>query len=89
MNEKIAIIKTQKYLNEYSFLRNDEECILNLIDEYKEDFLKIVNQNYVNVDGVIDDIIEADGYGHTLNFYDGNADEVTIQNETYYVMRIN
>jgi hypothetical protein len=46
-------------------------------------------ENYVNVDGVIDDIIEADGYGHTLNFYDGNADEVTIQNETYYVMRIN
>jgi hypothetical protein len=52
MNEKIAIIKTQKYLNEYSFLRNDEECILNLIDEYKEDFLKIVNQNYVNVDEI-------------------------------------
>jgi hypothetical protein len=43
---------------------------------------------YVDKDAFIKAVIDEDGYGHTLNGYDGSADEVTIQDELFYVMRI-
>jgi hypothetical protein len=44
--------------------------------------------DYVDRDKFIRAIIDEDGYGHTLNGYDGSADEYTIQDELFYVMRI-
>jgi hypothetical protein len=44
--------------------------------------------NYMDKDAFIDGLIDADGYGHTLNSYDGTADEIRIQDEWYYVMRL-
>ena len=44
--------------------------------------------DYVDRDKFIQAIIDEDGYGHTLNGYDGSADEYTIQDELFYVMRI-
>jgi hypothetical protein len=44
--------------------------------------------NYVDKDELIKGMIDADGYGHTLNGYDGNADEVDILGNTFWVMRI-
>lgn len=44
---------------------------------------------YIDKDGLIEDLINTDGYGNVLNHYDGTADEYTVKNETYYVMRIN
>ena len=57
-----------------------------------EEFLKEFGldlDDYVDKDSLIEAIIDEDGYGHTLNSYDGNADDVRIQDELYYVMRIN
>lgn len=45
--------------------------------------------NYIDKDEFIKGVIDADGYGHTLNSYDGTADEVEVEGTTYYVMRIN
>jgi hypothetical protein len=43
---------------------------------------------YVDKDEFIEGVIEADGYGHTLNSYDGSADEVYVNDKLFYVMRI-
>jgi len=45
--------------------------------------------NFINKRDFIEGVIDADGYGHTLSSYDGNADEVTVEGTTYWVIRIN
>ena len=44
--------------------------------------------HYVDKDEFIQGVIDADGYGHTINSYNGNADEVYVNDELFYVMRI-
>ena len=46
-------------------------------------------EDYIDKDDFIEGVIDADGYGHTLNNYDGNADETKVQDQWFYVMRIN
>jgi hypothetical protein len=58
------------------------------ITSFMEDF-GISWEDYIDKDEFIDGVIDADGYGHTLNGYDGNADEMKVQNQWFYVMRIN
>ena len=43
---------------------------------------------YIDKNEFIEGVIEADGYGHTLNSYDGNADEFYVGDKLFYVMRI-
>ena len=43
---------------------------------------------YVDKDEFIEGVIEADGYGHTINSYDGTADEIYVGEKLFYVMRI-
>ena len=45
--------------------------------------------NYIDKDSLIRDVVDTDGYGHTLNSYDGTADETYVKDKLYYVMRIN
>lgn len=45
-------------------------------------------EHYIDKDEFIQDVIDTDGYGHTINSYDGSAEEVTIQDQLFYVMRI-
>jgi Arc/MetJ family transcription regulator len=45
-------------------------------------------EDYIDKDEFIDGVIDADGYGHTLNGYDGNADEQKVLDKWYYVMRL-
>lgn len=57
-----------------------------------EDFIKdwgLDMDNFINRRDFIQGVIDADGYGNTLNGYDGNAEEIKIQDEWFYVMRIN
>lgn len=58
----------------------------NLIDYMKDWGMKI--GEYIDKESAIDDIISSDGYGHVLNSYDGNYDEVTVDNENFIVMRV-
>jgi cell division protein FtsB len=44
--------------------------------------------DYVDKDEFIEGVIDADGYGATLNSYDGNADEIYVGDKLFYVMRI-
>ena len=43
---------------------------------------------YVDKDEFIEGVINADGYGHTINSYDGTADEIYVGEKLFYVMRI-
>ena len=43
---------------------------------------------YIDKDEFIQAVIDTDGFGHSINSYDGSADEVTIQDQLFYVMRI-
>ena len=57
-----------------------------------EDFIKEWDLDFVDFidkDDFIQGVIDADGYGHTLSSYDGNADEVDVEGTTYWVIRIN
>ena len=44
--------------------------------------------DYIDKDDFIQGVIDEDGYGHTLNSYDGTADEVYVNEKLFYVMRI-
>jgi hypothetical protein len=75
-----------------------DDLIENKIDELvsdvrrdPEEFMESFGlswSEYVDKDEFIEGVIDADGYGHTLNSYDGSADEVYVNDELFYVMRI-
>jgi hypothetical protein len=44
--------------------------------------------DFIDKDEFIKGVIDADGYGQTINNYDGSADEVYVNDELFYVMRI-
>ena len=45
--------------------------------------------DFIDEDDFIEEVIAADGRGHTLSSYDGEEGEITFQNEWYYVYRTN
>jgi len=46
-------------------------------------------KDFIDEDDFIEAVIEADGRGHTLSSYDGNENEVSFDNEWYYIYRTN
>ena len=75
-----------------------EELIDDKVDELLEDLVSdpmSVIKNYglelkhfVNMGEFIDDVVKTDGYGQTLNHYDGNEDTIEFDDETYYIFQI-
>jgi hypothetical protein len=55
--------------------------------QFIDDFGLYVS-DFINKRGFIEEVINVDGYGHTLNRYDGNADEVFVDGDLFFVMRI-
>ena len=46
-------------------------------------------KDFIDEDDFIEAVIEADGRGHTLSSYDGNENEVSFDDEWYYIYRTN
>jgi hypothetical protein len=44
--------------------------------------------DFIDVEALIEEAIDVDGEAHFINSYDGNSDEVTVQDQTFVVMRI-
>ncbi len=71
-----------------------KEKIEELVDDARSDPEGFLNEHgfdwsdFIDKDEFIQGVIDADGYGHTLNGYDGNADEIKVEGNWYYVMRI-
>jgi len=57
--------------------------VTSFMDEWGLDW-----EEYVDKDEFINGVVDADGYGHTLNGYDGTAEEIIVLGNLYYVMRI-
>ena len=70
-----------------------DERVKERLDDVRRDITSFMEEwqldwaDYINKRDFIEGIIDADGYG-MMNGYDGNCDEVSIQNQTFYVMRI-
>ena len=45
-------------------------------------------EDYIDKDDFIQGVIDTDGYGHTISSYDGNANEEYVQDQLFYVIRI-
>jgi hypothetical protein len=45
-------------------------------------------KNFIDQEAFINGVIDADGYGHTLNRYDGSDDEILVNGTHFHVMRI-
>jgi hypothetical protein len=59
--------------------------------EYKgelEDYGYDIN-DYLDIEGIVEDVINADGIGHTLSMYDGNEHNIRINDTWYNVYRTN
>jgi hypothetical protein len=71
-----------------------EDAIENRMSDVKYDVTGFMEdfglnwEDYIDKDEFIEGVIDADGYGHTLNGYDGNADETKVQDQWFYVMRL-
>jgi len=75
-----------------------ESAIDSLVDDNVDNILDILKErgldnnsliDFVDIDGVVEDVIRSDGYGHILNGYDGKDDEYKINDKWYHVMRQN
>lgn len=75
-----------------------EGAIEGYVDNYANDFVTYLKdrgfpKNYilefVDIDGVVQDIISSDGYGNILNGYDGSDNEYKVNGTWYHVMRYN
>jgi len=45
-------------------------------------------EQFIDVDSLIEEAIDMDGYGHYLGIYDGEAHEVRYAGMLFYIMRI-
>jgi predicted nuclease with TOPRIM domain len=72
-----------------------EEAVEDRLEDVRrnpESYIKdwgLDHENFIDRRAFIQDVIDTDGYANTLNSYDGNADEQKVQDQWFYVMRIN
>ena len=95
---------SEEYSSDIEDIEEDPEGDFpeDMIDEKVEDLVSNVKNDpesfmsefglswadYVDKDDFIQGVIDADGYGHTINSYDGNAEEIYVNDTLFYVMRI-
>lgn len=71
-----------------------EDKVRSLVSDVRydpEDFMESYGlewDKFIDRDDFIQGVIDDDGYGQTLNGYDGSADEVKVGDKWFYVMRI-
>jgi hypothetical protein len=64
------------------------------VSEVKRDPMRFIDDfgleisNYINKEKFMKEIINNDGYGEILNRYDGTADEIFLDGDLFFVMRI-
>jgi len=71
-----------------------DRVVENIVDDALRDPVRYIRDNGLNIKNFIDEdelaksLVESDGWG-IMNGYDGQYDEVTINDTSYYIMRIN
>ena len=71
-----------------------DDKVESLVDDLVSDPINLINnyglelKNFVDMRELIKGIVEIDGYGQTINSYDGSEETVEFNNETYYIFQI-
>jgi hypothetical protein len=71
-----------------------DDKVESLLDDLVSDPMELIKnyglelQNFVDMGRLINGMIEEDGYGHTINNYNGEEDTVEFNNKTYYIFQI-
>lgn len=77
----------EKYVSERrDEISNDPKDYLENMG-YDEKSITETLSRYVDDEKLIDDVIDMDGFGHTIGSY-GTHDEVSVDDKTYYIIRI-
>lgn len=90
----VRVEEYDEYTNNYLVLTNEEAD--QKWEEYLDDYLEqcIYPELPHSARGYFDDEkwkndMRTDGRGHSLSSYDGNEEKETIEDETFYIYRIN
>jgi hypothetical protein len=72
----------------YNLAKNDP---LDYLREFgglseKEMLEFLVNQDMIDMDSLVRDVVDTDGYGPTLNTYDGSENEIMFGDTLYYIL---
>ena len=51
-------------------------------------FQWILDHDFIDKDAFIESVVDSDGYGVSLNSYDGDVNEEVIDGRTYYIIRV-
>jgi hypothetical protein len=71
-----------------------DDKVESLVDDLVSDPVDLIKnyglelKNFVDMGRLINGMVESDGYGHTINNYNGEEDTVEFNNETYYIFQI-
>jgi len=72
-----------------------DEKVEERLDDVRYDPESFINEwgleldRFIDKDDFVKGVVDADGYGNTLSTYDGNADDVSVEGTTYWVIRLN
>jgi hypothetical protein len=71
----------------YQYTSNIESFVSNFMG--MDYFQWILDHNFINKGELIESVVDSDGYGVSLNSYDGDVNEEVIDGTTYYIVRVN
>jgi hypothetical protein len=71
----------------YQYTSNIESFVSNFMG--MDYFQWILDHDFINKEELIESVVDSDGYGVSLNSYDGDVNEEVIDGTTYYIVRVN
>jgi cell division protein FtsB len=70
----------------YQYTSNIESFVSNFMG--MDYFQWILDHDFINKEELIESVVDSDGYGISLNSYDGDVNEEVIDGTTYYIVRV-
>jgi hypothetical protein len=70
----------------YQYTSNIESFVSNFMG--MDYFQWILDHDFINKEELIESVVDSDGYGVSLNSYDGDVNEEVIDGTTYYIVRV-
>lgn len=77
------------FILSHSKIDMDEKYLTKIQGDLCEGANDLVRSMIDDIDDFVDDAISSDGRGHFMNTYDGEENEIKVNDEYYYIYRIN
>lgn len=92
LNEELDELKdSDKTIPEHLIDAKVEDLVDNLVSGTAMSVIENYGLNladFINLSDFKKDVIDSDGIGHTLNYYDGTEDTIEFNDEEYYILQI-